>query len=88
MHSETSVRDRLIETARAEFLLKNYLAEIKERLESLAQVYINDIHVMVVFLGRSHNEILGYQLDNAWGVYPTGQGLPEEMDPKKVAAGN
>ena len=28
------------------------------------------------------------KLDNAWGVYPTGQGLPEEMDPKKVAAGN
>ena len=26
--------------------------------------------------------------DNAWGVYPTGQSIPEEMDPKQVAAGN
>ena len=32
----------------------------KKRLESLAQVYINDIHVMVVFLVKSHYEILGY----------------------------
>lgn len=39
---------------------KRLLAERKKRLESLAQVYINDIHVMVVFLVKSHNEILGY----------------------------
>ena len=39
---------------------KDILAERKKRLESLAQVYINDIHVMVVFLVKSHYEILGY----------------------------
>lgn len=39
---------------------KDILAKRKKRLESLAQVYINDIHVMVVFLVWSHNEILGY----------------------------
>ena len=38
---------------------KDILAE-RKRLESLAQVYIHDIHVMVVFLVWSHNEILGY----------------------------
>ena len=40
--------------------LQKFLAERKKRLESLAQVYINDIHVMVIFLVRSHYEILGY----------------------------
>ena len=39
---------------------KDILAERKKILESLAQVYINDIHVMVIFLVKSHNEILGY----------------------------
>ena len=39
---------------------KDILATEKKRLESLAQVYINDIHVMVVFLVKSHYEILGY----------------------------
>ena len=33
---------------------KDILAKEKKRLESLAQVYINDIHVMVVFLVKSH----------------------------------
>jgi hypothetical protein len=40
--------------------LQKILAERKKRLESLAQVYIDDIHVMNVFLVWSHNEILGY----------------------------
>jgi len=32
----------------------------KKRLESLAQVYIDDIHVIDVFLWWSHKIILGY----------------------------
>ena len=40
--------------------------ERKKRLESLAQVYINDIHVMVVFLDWSYNEILGYLYHIGW----------------------
>jgi len=40
--------------------------ERKKRLESLAQVYINDIHVMDVFLVWSHNEILGYLYHIGW----------------------
>ena len=39
---------------------KDILAKRNKRLESLAQVYINDIHVKVIFLVRPHNEILGY----------------------------
>jgi hypothetical protein len=39
---------------------EDILAERKKSLESLAQVYINDIHVMVVFIVWLHNEILGY----------------------------
>ena len=45
---------------------KDILAEIKKRLESLAQVYINDIHVMDVFLVWSHNKILGYLYHIGW----------------------
>ena len=45
---------------------KDILAERKKRLESLAQVYINDIHVMDVFLVWSHNEILGYLYQIGW----------------------
>ena len=40
--------------------------ERKKRLESLAQVYINDIHVMDVFLVWSHNKILGYLYQIGW----------------------
>jgi hypothetical protein len=39
---------------------KDILATEKKRLESLAQVYIDDIHVMNVFLVWSQNGILGY----------------------------
>ena len=42
---------------------KDILAERKKRLESLAQVYINDIHVFLVW---SHNEILGYLYQIGW----------------------
>lgn len=28
------------------------------------------------------------KLDTAWGVMPSGQSIPAEIDPKKVAAGN
>ena len=49
---------RLRETKRE--TIKDILVERKKRLESLAQVYKNDIHVMNVFLVWSHNEILGY----------------------------
>ena len=45
---------------------KDILAERKKRLESLAQVYINDIHVMDIFLVWSHNEILGYLYQIGW----------------------
>ena len=45
---------------------KVFLAERKKRLESLAQVYIDDIHVMNVFLVWSHNEILGYKYHIGW----------------------
>ena len=45
---------------------KDILAERKKRLESLAQVYIYDIHVMNVFLVWSHNEILGYLYQVGW----------------------
>ena len=45
---------------------KDILAERKKRLESLAQVYINDIHVMDVFLVWSHNKILGYLYHIGW----------------------
>ena len=45
---------------------KDILAERKKRLESLAQVYINDIHVMDVFLIWSHNKILGYLYHIGW----------------------
>ena len=45
---------------------KDILAERKKRLESLAQVYINDIHVMDVFLVWSHNEILEYLYQIGW----------------------
>jgi hypothetical protein len=45
---------------------KDILAERKKRLESLAQVYIDDIHVMDVFLVWSHNEILGYLYQVGW----------------------
>ena len=45
---------------------KDILAERKKRLESLAQVYIDDIHVMDVFLVWSHNEILGYLYQIGW----------------------
>ena len=40
--------------------------ERKKRLESLAQVYIDDIHVMNVFLDWSHNEVLGYLYRIGW----------------------
>ena len=40
--------------------------ERKKRLESLAQVYINDIHVMDVFLVWSHNKIIGYLYHIGW----------------------
>ena len=45
---------------------KDILAERKKRLESLARVYIDDIHVMDVFLVWSHNEILGYLYHIGW----------------------
>ncbi len=45
---------------------KDILAERKKRLESLAQVCINDMHVMDVFLVWSHNEILGYLYHIGW----------------------
>ena len=38
----------------------------RKRLESLAQVYIDDIHVMNVFLAWSHNKILGYLYQIGW----------------------
>ena len=38
----------------------------KKRLESLAQVYIDDIHVMNVFFDWSHNEVLGYLYHIGW----------------------
>jgi regulator of replication initiation timing len=44
---------------------KKILAERKKRLESLAQVYIDDIHVMNVFFGWS---LTRYQLVNAYGL--------------------
>ena len=46
--------------------LQKFLAERKKRLESLAQVYIDDIHVMDVFLVWSHNKILGYLYQIGW----------------------
>ena len=46
--------------------LQKFLAERKKRLESLAQVYIDDIHVMNVFFVWSHNEILGYLYHIGW----------------------
>ena len=39
--------------------LQKFLAERKKRLESLAQVYIDDIHVMNVFFDWSHKKFLG-----------------------------
>ena len=45
---------------------KDILAERKKRLESLAQVYIDDIHVMNVFFDWSHNEVLGYLYHIGW----------------------
>ena len=45
---------------------KDILAKRKKRLESLAQVYIKDIHVMDIFLVWSHNEILGYLYHIDW----------------------
>ena len=38
----------------------------KKRLESLAQVYIDDIHVIDVFLWWSHKVILGYLYLIGW----------------------
>ncbi len=46
--------------------LQKFLAERKKRLESLAQVYIDDIHVMNVFFDWSHNEVLGYLYHIGW----------------------
>ena len=46
--------------------LQKILAERKKRLESLAQVYIDNIHVMNVFFDWSHNEILGYLYHIGW----------------------
>ena len=46
--------------------LQKILAERKKRLESLAQVYIDDIHVMNVFFDWSHNEVLGYLYHIGW----------------------
>ena len=45
---------------------KMILAEIKKRLESLAQVYIDDIHVMNVFFDWSPNGILRYLYHIGW----------------------
>ena len=46
--------------AKKKKLQKIFWQKERKILESLVQVYINDIHVMDVFLVWSHNEILGY----------------------------
>ena len=45
---------------------KSFWQKRKKRLESLAQVYIDDIHVMNVFFDWSHNEVLGYLYHIGW----------------------
>ena len=46
--------------------LQKIFGRKKKRLESLAQVYIDDIHVMNVFFDWSHNEVLGYLYQIGW----------------------